>query len=134
MVGILVVSHSADAAKGICDIASTMTGEENCALIDWVGGDEGRLGVSVGMILDVLAEMLTRCEGVLIVPDIGSSVLSARSAVDMLRLQDASRVTIADAPVLEGAIMAAVEAAEGACLSDVANSAYEARNLIKSDH
>ena len=134
MVGILVVSHSADAAKGICDIASGMAGEGCGVLIAGVGGNDGGLGVSVSEISEALAEMLPKSDGVLIVPDLGSAMLASRSAIELLPRQDALRVVIADAPVLEGAMMAAVEASEGSSLAAVANSAHEARNLRKSDH
>jgi dihydroxyacetone kinase phosphotransfer subunit len=133
MIGILVVSHSAYAAKGICDIAAGMSGDD--VLINGVGGSEnGELGVSVSEIIEALSDMLRKAEGVLIVPDIGSSVLSSRSAMNLLLPGDASRVMIADAPALEGALMAAVAASGGADLIAVANSAREARDLRKSDH
>ncbi|MDR3279618.1 MAG: PTS mannose transporter subunit IID [Synergistaceae bacterium] len=135
MVGILVVSHSADAAKGIRDIAAGMSGAGDDVLIEGVGGnDEGGLGVSVGKILDALAGMLPKADGVLIVPDLGSSILSSRTALELLPPEDAARVIIADAPVLEGAMMAAVEASGGSDLATVAVVAREARDLQKGDH
>ncbi|MDR1509199.1 MAG: PTS mannose transporter subunit IID [Synergistaceae bacterium] len=135
MVGIIVVSHSADAARGIRDIAAGMSGAGDDVQIAGVGGnDAGGLGVSVGKIFDALSEMLSKTDGVLIVPDLGSSILSSRTAVGLLPPEDASRVVIADAPILEGAMMAAVEASGGSDLSTVAESASEARNLQKGDH
>jgi dihydroxyacetone kinase phosphotransfer subunit len=135
VVGILVVSHSADAAKGIRDIAAGMSGAGDDVQIVGVGGnDEGGLGVSVGKIFDALSEMLPKIDGVLIVPDLGSSILSSRTAIGLLVPEDAARVVIADAPILEGAMMAAVEASGGSDLDTVANSAREARDLQKSDH
>jgi dihydroxyacetone kinase phosphotransfer subunit len=135
VVGIIVVSHSADAARGIRDIAAGMSGAGDDVQIAGVGGnDAGGLGVSVGKIFDALSEMLSKTDGVLIVPDLGSSILSSRTAVGLLPPEDASRVVIADAPILEGAMMAAVEASGGSDLSTVAESASEARNLQKGDH
>ena len=135
MVGVLVVSHSADAAKGIRDIAVEMSGNTRGVLITGVGGDGGGgLGVSVPRIFDVLEDMLSKTDGVLIVPDLGSSVLASRAAIDMLDPKDAARAVIADAPALEGAMMAAVEASIGSDLAAVTKCATAARELRKNDH
>jgi len=135
MTGILIVSHSEDAARGIKQIAAGMSGAGDDVPIAGVGGnDEGGLGVSVAKIFDALSDMLTRCDGVLIIPDLGSSILSSRGAMEMLSTEDASRVVIADAPALEGAMLAAVEASAGSDLGTVAEAASEAKNLKKSDH
>jgi dihydroxyacetone kinase DhaKLM complex PTS-EIIA-like component DhaM len=134
MVGVLVVSHSADAAKGIRDIAVGMSGDARGAFIIGVGGDgEGGLGVSVSRIFDVLRDMLSKTDGVVIVPDLGSSVLSSRAAVELLDPADAARTVIADAPVLEGAMLAVVEASIGSDLAAVAKCAIAARDLRKND-
>ncbi|MDR3255776.1 MAG: PTS mannose transporter subunit IID [Synergistaceae bacterium] len=135
MIGILIVSHSEDAARGIAQIAVGMSGAADDVPITGVGGnDEGGLGVSVAKIYDALTEMLPACDGVLIVPDLGSSILSSRGAIELLSPKDASKVVIADAPVLEGSMLAAVEASSGADLEAVAEGAREAKNLKKSDH
>jgi dihydroxyacetone kinase phosphotransfer subunit len=135
MIGILVVSHSEDAARGIAQIAVGMSGAgEEIPIIGVGGNDEGGLGVSVTKIFDALSDMLPRCDGVLIIPDLGSSILSSRGAMEILPAEDASRVAIADAPVLEGAMLAAVEASGGSDLGTVAEAASEAKNLKKSDH
>jgi dihydroxyacetone kinase DhaKLM complex PTS-EIIA-like component DhaM len=133
MLGILVVSHSADAARGIRDIALGMAGGEE-VLISGVGGSGGELGVSVSDIFDALTDMLPRTDGVLIVPDIGSSLLSSASAIGLLRPADAARVMVADAPALEGAMMAAVEASAGSGLEAVAAAAAEAWSIRKGEH
>ncbi|MDR1019955.1 MAG: PTS mannose transporter subunit IID [Synergistaceae bacterium] len=135
MVGILIVSHSEDAARGIAQIARGMSAAIGDAPIAGVGGnDEGGLGVSVAKIMEALADMLPKCDGILILPDLGSSVLSSRGAVGMLSDEDAAKIVIADAPVLEGAMLAAVEASTGADLPAVAQIAKEAKNLKKIDH
>lgn len=135
MVGILVVSHSENAARGIVEIALGMSGAGGDAVIEGVGGnDDGGLGVSVAKISDALSRMLPKAEGVLIIPDLGSSILSSRGAIEMLPPEDAARVAIADAPILEGAMLAAVEASAGSDLQTVEESAKEARNLQKSEH
>jgi Uncharacterized protein conserved in bacteria len=135
MLGILVVSHSEKAAEGIADVARGMSGAADDVLVAGVGGnDSGGLGVSVGKILDALNAMLPKVEGVLLVPDLGSSILSSRGAIGMLSPEDAGRVLVANGPVLEGAMMAAVEASAGSDLAAVADAANDARNLDKSEH
>ena len=114
MIGILVVSHSAQAAAGIVEIASQMSGG---ACVKGVGGnDSGGIGSSVPMVFEALSEMLSLCD---------------RAVLDMLDEADAKRVRIADAPVLEGAVVAAIEAGAGSSMEDVLSSAKEARNMEK---
>ncbi|MDR1915775.1 MAG: PTS mannose transporter subunit IID [Synergistaceae bacterium] len=135
MVGILVVSHSLSAAEGIVQIALEMSGGSGMVKIAGIGGnDTGGLGITAQKILDSLKQILEHSNEVLILPDIGSSILSARNAIELLPPEDASKVIIADAPILEGALMAAIEASLGSDLLKVAASAGEARNLRKTDH
>jgi dihydroxyacetone kinase phosphotransfer subunit len=131
MIGLLVVSHSPDAAKGIGDIARQMTG--GLVPIAAVGGAEGGgLGTNPAAIVEALGELFGRgVEGIVAIPDLGSAVLACRSALEFLPPEDASRVTLADAPVLEGAMMAAVEASIGSDAAKVAATAASARSLEK---
>ena len=135
MLGILIVSHSEDAARGIAQIAEGMAPSKGSVAVSGVGGnDDGGLGVSVAKIYAALTEMLPRCDGILVLPDLGSSVLSSRGAIGMLSDEEAAKIIIADAPVLEGAMMAAVEASTGSDLETVAATARDAKNLKKGDH
>lgn len=132
MIGILVVSHSGEAASGIARVARETSGSK--VDVRGVGGNEdGGLGVPVSPVFDALTEMLGQNDGVLILPDLGSSVLSSRSAIALLPPEDASRVAIANAPVLEGAVLASVEASIGSPLEKVEATAVEARNLDKTN-
>ena len=129
MIGVLVVSHSAQAAAGIVEIASQMSGG---ACVKGVGGnDSGGIGSSVPMVFEALSEMLSLCDSVVMIPDLGSSVLSSRAVLEMLDEADFKRVRVADAPVLEGSVVAAIEAGAGSSMEDVLNSAKEARNMEK---
>ena len=129
MVGILIVSHSEKAALGIAEIASQMCG--GAVPVAAVGGAEvGGLGTSVPAILEALQILLEQCDDVLLLPDLGSAVLSAGAALEFLG-DAAARVTMVDAPVLEGAMVGAVEASIGSPVSRVAAVAREARNLKK---
>ncbi len=129
MLGILVVSHSASVARGIAEIASGMGGA--AVIVRGVGGTEdGELGLSVPYVLEALEALLACCDEVLMVPDLGSSVLGARAARELLGDRGA-RVLLVDAPVLEGTLMGAVEASLGSSSAQVARVAREARHLRK---
>ena len=79
MNAILVVSHSAEAARGIVAIASQMAGER-VGIAACGGTDDGELGTSVPSILSALEGLLETSDGVLVIPDLGSAVLAARTA------------------------------------------------------
>lgn len=128
MVGLVVVSHSAKAAEGICDVAVEMGGD---ARIEPVGGDpEGGIGTSAPRIREAIEAAGEDGEGVVVLVDLGSAVMNAELAVEML--EGDVEVRLADAPVLEGALNAAVEAANPkATLDSVVEKAEEARDYRK---
>ncbi len=126
---LLVVSHSPEAARGIAAIASQMAGKQ-VRIAACGGTDDGTLGTSVPAILAAMEELLEGAEGILVIPDLGSAVLAARTAREMLE-SGSEKVLIADGPVLEGTLMAAVEASIGASLERLAEVVGEARNLKK---
>ena len=102
MVGLVVVSHSAKAAEGICEIAAQMATN---ASIEPAGGEaDGGLGTSVDRITEAI-DAADDGDGVVLLVDLGSAVMNAELAVEMSK----STVRIADAPVLEAAVNAAVE-------------------------
>ena len=69
--------------------------------------------------------------GVLVLGDLGSAILASESAVEMLGDSLTGAVTISSGPLVEGAVVAAVQASIGLPLNEVAASAEEARNLDK---
>jgi dihydroxyacetone kinase phosphotransfer subunit len=126
MVGLVVVSHSVKAAEGICEVAAQMaTG----ASIEPAGGDsDGGLGTSVDRIQEAI-EAADDGDGVLVLVDLGSAVMNAELAVEM---SEGTEVRIADAPVLEAAVNAAVEAtSKKATLDSVLEAAEDARDYRK---
>lgn len=127
-VGIVLVSHSAELAAGTADLAGQMAGGH--VRIRAAGGtDDGRLGTSAAKVRDAIASADTGA-GVLLLPDLGSSVLTIRALLaddDPLPAQ----VEVADAPFVEGAVAAAVAAAVGGGLKMVLDAAQEARHVRK---
>ncbi|QFY08495.1 phosphoenolpyruvate--protein phosphotransferase [Nonomuraea phyllanthi] len=123
MVGIVLVAHSAGLAAEAAALARGIAGPE--APVAAAGGtDDGGLGTSVDLIEAALRDV-DQGDGVLLIPDLGSSVLTARL------LEEDGRVVVADVPFVEGAIAAAVAAGAGAALADVLEAAEEARAYRK---
>ena len=125
MVGLVVVSHSATAAAGIVEIAAEMAGDTP---LEPVGGDgQGGIGTVPDDIRDAIAAA-DDGDGVVVLVDLGSAVMNAEVAAEM----SDTEVTIADAPVLEGAINAAVAATgPDATLESVRDRAEAAREVDK---
>jgi phosphoenolpyruvate---glycerone phosphotransferase subunit DhaM len=129
MVGIVLISHSRALAEGAADLAAQIAGGVR---IKAAGGDaDGGLGTSTDLIAKAIAEA-DQGDGVLLIPDLGSSVLSARTLLaDLAGEPGSPRLVLADAPFVEGAVAAAVAAGGGLDLGAVAAAAEEARDVRK---
>jgi phosphoenolpyruvate---glycerone phosphotransferase subunit DhaM len=127
-VGIVLISHSRALAEGAADVANQVSG--GAGHIIGVGGtDDGRLGTSIDALAAAIEKVSTGA-GVVVIPDLGSSVLTTRA---YLAADDAATadVVIADGPFVEGAVAAAVIASTGADLASVVTAAEEARDVRK---
>nr|WP_092073995.1 dihydroxyacetone kinase phosphoryl donor subunit DhaM [Dendrosporobacter quercicolus]NSL47816.1 PTS-dependent dihydroxyacetone kinase phosphotransferase subunit DhaM [Dendrosporobacter quercicolus DSM 1736]SDM74987.1 dihydroxyacetone kinase DhaM subunit [Dendrosporobacter quercicolus] len=128
MVGIVIVSHSRKVAEGIRELALQMAAPAQ--LIIAAGGTaDGLIGTDAFKIKEAIAAADSG-DGVLVMVDLGSAVLSAERAIKMLE-GEPRQVKIADAPIVEGTIAAAVEASVGQPLGNVAATAEGARELRK---
>ena len=122
-VSLVIVSHSADVAQGTYDMVRQMVGEE--VRIAYCGGDPaGGLGTNVGIILQKIKDVFSS-RGVAILVDLGGAETNSEMAIEMLAESMRERVVICDAPLVEGAIMAATEASGGAPLETVRKAAEE---------
>ena len=122
-VGIVIVSHSKDIAKGTADMVRQMVGSE--VKVAFCGGDpDGGLGTNVGHIMDAINDAWSP-KGVAILVDLGGAETNSEMAIEMLPESRRSRVVVCNAPVVEGAVMAATEAASGASLEAVRRTAEE---------
>jgi len=125
-VGIVLVSHSSRLAEGVAELAGQVSG--GTVTIVAAGGTDGSgLGTSAAKVSAAL-ERADSGAGVLVLPDLGSAVLTVRAL--LAELPEAA-VTIADAPFVEGAVAATVTAAAGADLRAVAKAAEEAWHARK---
>jgi dihydroxyacetone kinase phosphotransfer subunit len=130
MVGLVIVSHSKKIAEGVVDLAWEMAGPD-LALIAAGGLDDGGIGTDAFRIKAAIEEA-DRGSGVLILADLGSALMSAETAIEFLREEDNMvNVRIADAPLVEGAISAAVTASTNSTLEEALTAAIEAKLASK---
>ncbi|MGZ4202663.1 MAG: dihydroxyacetone kinase phosphoryl donor subunit DhaM, partial [Thermoleophilaceae bacterium] len=121
MVGIVVVSHSDVLAEGVVRLAREMAGEE--LALEAAGGIEepGVLGTDADRVREAIERAMSP-DGVLVLMDLGSALMSAEFAVELLD-GAAGPVKLSSAPLVEGTVAAAVAASGGATLDEVAAEA-----------
>ncbi|MGO4383648.1 dihydroxyacetone kinase phosphoryl donor subunit DhaM [Specibacter sp. RAF43] len=120
-VGLVIVSHSAQLAAGVVELAAQMA--RDVTLVAAGGTDDAGLGTSLEKVMDALGSADTG-DGVLVLTDLGSAVMTAESALEFLG--NPANVLLADAPLVEGAVAAAVAAQSGASLAVVQKAAETA--------
>ena len=123
IVGVVIVSHSPKVAEGAADMVRQMVGDEvPCA---WTGGNPaGGLGTDAVKIRDAIDRVWSEA-GVAVLVDLGGAEMNAEMAVEMLDGDRSARVRICNAPIVEGAVVAATEASGGAGLDAVCAAAEE---------
>jgi phosphoenolpyruvate---glycerone phosphotransferase subunit DhaM len=122
-VGIVIVSHSPDVARGASEMVRQMVG--TTVPLAWCGGNgEGGLGTDVAEILAAIDRAWSEA-GVAILVDLGGAETNSEMAIEMLPGDRQSRVVVCNAPVVEGAVVAATEASGGATLAQVRATAEE---------
>jgi phosphoenolpyruvate---glycerone phosphotransferase subunit DhaM len=122
-VGIVIVSHSPKVAEGAADMVRQMVGDE--VPLAWTGGNpSGGLGTS----FEAIAQAIDRAwseAGVAVLVDLGGAETNSEMAVEMLPAERRKRVVVCNAPIVEGAVIAATEASGGADLDTVRRTAEE---------
>jgi dihydroxyacetone kinase phosphotransfer subunit len=122
-VGIVIVSHSPKIAEGAADMVRQMVGDS--VPLAWTGGNpEGGLGTDVALIIDAIGRAWSDA-GVAVLVDLGGAETNSEMAIGMLEPGRRERVVVCEAPVVEGAVMAATEASGGATLDAVRRTAEE---------
>ena len=125
MVGIVVVSHSFEIAGGVADLARQMGGPD--VRIEPAGGaPDGGLGTDEALVRRAIADA-DQGEGVVVLCDLGSAILTVRHVLEGRN----GGVRLADAPLVEGAVAAAVMSSAARPLAEVAQAAEEARGAHK---
>jgi phosphoenolpyruvate---glycerone phosphotransferase subunit DhaM len=127
LIGLVVVSHSHLIADGTAELAAQMAGPD--VRIAAAGGmADGAIGTDAALI----AEAIGRADagaGVVVLADLGSAVLATRTALQLLDNPD--NVRLSRGPIVEGAVIAAVQASTGSTLEEVLEAAESAASLPK---
>jgi len=122
-VGIVIVSHSPDVAKGAADMVRQMVGIN--VPLSWCGGNPGGgLGTSVEAIVKAL-DFAWSDAGVVIMVDMGGAETNSEMAIEMMPEKRRSKIVVCNGPIVEGAVMAATESSSGATLDRVRRAAEE---------
>jgi dihydroxyacetone kinase phosphotransfer subunit len=128
-VGIVLVSHSREVAVGLKEFLRQV--QPSVAVADAGGTESGELGTSAFRIKEAIESVYSE-KGVLVLFDIGSARMSAEMALELLG-EAAKKVKLADAPLVEGAYAAVVEAGCGSDLDRVRQTAEKAKHWRKLD-
>ena len=120
MVNLVLVSHSPSLARGVAELARLMTQQSPLIIATAAGtGDENSpLGTNAEEIAKAMEEAYSD-DGVLVLMDMGSAVLSAEMALEFLSPDKKAKFMLSSAPIVEGAVSAAVQASLGGNLEQV---------------
>lgn len=122
-VGIVIVSHSPKVAEGAADMARQMVGDS--VAIAYAGGNaEGGIGTDIASIIAAIDTAWSEA-GVAVLVDLGGAETNSEMAIEMMHEDRRDRVVICNAPIVEGAVMAATEASGGSDLARVKATAEE---------
>jgi dihydroxyacetone kinase phosphotransfer subunit len=122
-VGVVIVSHSPKVAEGAADMVRQMVGEE--VPLAWTGGNpSGGLGTDVSQIMAAIDRAWSSA-GVVVLVDLGGAETNSEMAIEMLPADRQGKVLICNAPLVEGAVVAATEAAGGSSVDTVRQTAEE---------
>ncbi|GFP25343.1 phosphotransferase system, enzyme I, PtsI [Candidatus Hakubella thermalkaliphila] len=129
MIGIVIVAHSQKLAEGVKELAEQMS-QGRVPIVAAGGLDDTTIGTNMERILSAI-NAVYQPDGVLVLMDLGSAVMSAEMAIETLSPEQQAKVLLSPAPLVEGAIAAAVEAAIGNSLAEVNAAACAVVNMPK---
>lgn len=113
MVGIVIVSHSAKLAEGVYELADQMAqGQARIAIAGGIDDAENPIGTDPMRVLAAI-ESVYSDDGVIVLMDLGSALLSAEMALEFLPPEQQVNVFLLEAPLVEGALAAVVQAVIG---------------------
>lgn len=127
MINIVVVSHSLRLAQGVEELARQMMRGDGCKLALAAGVDDAEHPIGTDAIKVMAAiESVADGTGIVVLLDLGSALLSAETALELLQPELAARVRLCSAPLVEGTLAAVVAANSGGSLEQVLAEAKEA--------
>ena len=130
-VGIVIVSHSNLLAEGVVELASQMA-PNNVTIVAAGGTDDNTIGTSIERVSQAIKKA-SGPDGTLVLLDLGSAVMITEMVIESLPPDEQKRIIISQAPLVEGAVLAAVEAASGSTLQEVEEAAESGRDMPKGD-
>lgn len=107
MVGLVIVSHSDSLAKSVVELTKIMA--SNAQIASAGGLEDGSFGTSFEKIKTAIESVYTD-DGVLVLMDMGSAVMTTEMVIEML---EDKKVEMVDCPLVEGAVVASIDAAAG---------------------
>ncbi|HET7726183.1 MAG TPA: dihydroxyacetone kinase phosphoryl donor subunit DhaM [Candidatus Limnocylindrales bacterium] len=129
--GLVLVSHSGTLVEGLRDMVVQVAGD-SVSVATAGGTEDGRLGTSAPRIAAAMRSVLgAGASDVLVLLDLGSAALSLELACEELEPEERARVRISSAPIVEGAVLAAVQASVGASIDEVMAAAEGAATMTK---
>ena len=136
MTGIVIVSHSWKIAEGVRELSLEMAHgwEDKIIAAGGLDDEDKSIGTDVEKIMNAISQANKNADngGVVVLADMGSGVISAETAIDLLLdSENDIKVKIADAPLVEGTVCAAVEASGGGDLEAVLKAAESSRGANK---
>jgi PTS hybrid protein len=124
---VVLVSHSADLAAAAAELAGELAGPATAVLAAG-GTEDGRFGTSIEKV-EAAVSAADSGDGVAILMDVGSAVLTSKAL--LADLPEEAAVRLVDAPLVEGAIAAAVTASTGQDLDAVVAAGEQAWGMRK---
>ena len=127
MVGIVIVSHSQRLAEGVVELAKMMASDAH--IVAAGGLEDGTPGTSFEKISNTVEEVYSE-DGVGVLMDMGSAVMTTEMVIEAM---EDKKIVMLDGPVVEGGIVAALEASMGTPLDELQSKVDEARETKKLD-
>ncbi|MEX9861509.1 dihydroxyacetone kinase phosphoryl donor subunit DhaM [Providencia manganoxydans] len=127
MIGLIIISHSKQLADGLLQLAEQMQNKQNCQIVIAAGVDDEQhpIGTDAIKVMEAV-EQLSDAEHIILLMDLGSALLSAETALDLLDPELAKKVHLCSAPLVEGTIAITAAASSGATIETILNEAHRA--------
>ncbi|EKT64940.1 dihydroxyacetone kinase phosphoryl donor subunit DhaM [Providencia burhodogranariea] len=127
MIGLIIVSHSKMLADGLLQLAEQMQNKQNCQIITAAGVDDEAhpIGTDAVKVMEAI-EALSEASSIILLMDLGSALLSAETALDLIDPVLAEKVHLCSAPLVEGTIAITAAASGGASIDTILAEARQA--------
>ena len=128
-IGVVLVSHSEYIALGLKELVDEMN-DGTVPVLAAGGADEGRIGTSAIKIQEAI-ESIDDCDYILIYCDLGSSIMSAETALELVDEELAEKCQLVDCPIVEGALAGVIMACGTGDVDETVKASQDARNVYK---